>query len=107
MLCLQSHVPRDGAQRWKTAGNVLPLLVCAKGAVQFPEAPAVLSIPCFLPPGRFHPSGCGTAAGTQPGGGHPAGERHQGQGAAAGAAHRCQEGRHQVGGAAAAERPQC
>lgn len=64
---------------------------------------AVLSTLCFLPPGRFHPSGCGTAAGTQPGGGHPAGERHQGQGEAASAAHRRQEGRHQIGGAAAAE----
>lgn len=38
MLWLHSHVPGDGVQRWKTAGNVLPELVCTKGAVQLPEA---------------------------------------------------------------------
>lgn len=103
ILCLQSRIPGDGAQRWKTAGNALPELVCAKGAAQLWLCWAA---PISCPPGRFHPSGSGTAAGTQPGGGHPAGERHQGQGAAAGAAHRRQEGWHQVGGAAAAERPQ-
>lgn len=107
MLCLQSHIPGDGAQRWRTAGNALPELVCAEGAVRPPEAVWLgWAAPVCCPPGRFHPSGCGTAAGTQPGRGHPAGEWHQGQGAAAGAAHRRQEGRHQVGGAAAAERPQ-
>lgn len=108
MLCLRSHIPGDGAQRRKTAGNALPELVCAKGAARLPGAVWLRwAAPVSCPPGRFHPSGCGTAAGTQPGRGHPAGEWHQGQGAAAGAAHRCQEGRHQVGGAAAAERPQC
>lgn len=38
MLCLQSYVPGDGVQRWKTAGNVLLELVCTKGEVQLPEA---------------------------------------------------------------------
>lgn len=86
------HAPRAGVRKGRGAAPR--------------SCPAVLSTPYLLPPGRFHPSGCGTAAGTQPGCGHPAGERHQGQGAAARAAHRRQEGWHQVGGAAAAERPQ-
>lgn len=50
MLCLQSHIPGDGAQRWKTAGNALPELACAKGAVQLPRLSGCAEQPLFPSP---------------------------------------------------------
>lgn len=84
---------------------------CASAALRprfvFPKSTSNLTFSCFPTSGWVHSSGRCAAAGPQPGGGHPAGERHQGQGEVTGSAHRRPKGRHQVGGALAAERPQC
>lgn len=56
MLCLQCHVPGDGVQSWKTAGNVLPEFVCAKGSVQLPKAVGCAEQPSFpVPQDGFTP----------------------------------------------------
>lgn len=56
--------------------------------------------------GRLHSAGHRPPAGPQLSGLPAAGARHQGQSPPAGAAHRRPQRRHQVGGAAAPERPQ-
>ena len=68
------------------------------------QCPSPLSL--VPPPGRLHPAGHRPPAGPQLCGLPAAGARHQGQGAAARPAHRRPQGRHQVSGPAAAERPQ-
>lgn len=57
---------------------------------------SVSLIPIHSIPGWLYSSGCGTPAGTQPGGGHPLGEWHQREGEATSSAHCGSERWHQV-----------